>query len=60
MKNAQYRKSKLLYQLRDAKKSNKKTIYLKILYRSDITFLEERGHLLYPTDKRHWYKVTVF
>ena len=60
MKNSQYRKSKLLYELKTARKSNKETINLKILYRSDLLFLEERGHAIYPTDKKHWYEVEVF
>lgn len=60
MKYYQYRQSKLLHQLRNAAKSNKEVIFLKILYQSDIDFLEERGYLLYHTNKKHWYKVEFF
>ena len=43
--------------LKKAKKSNKNSIFLKILYTSDIIFLEEIGYGVLPTNRKNWYKI---
>ena len=57
MKIYNLRKRKLLQALKKAKKSNKNSISLKILYTSDKIFLEEIGYVVLPTNRKNWYKI---